>query len=169
MHWLDLSILIIIVLSIALSFFQGLVKEVLSLMVWLLSIIIALVFGLQFSQVLNTVISFPDLRLLLASLGLFTLTFTLGSVINFLIIRSLRLGEGNLAERMVSVLCGGVRGLVIVIGLMFLAGLTRIPSTRWWQEALLIQEFQPVVSTIRSQLPAQSAAAFNFESLPKRR
>ena len=93
----------------------------------------------------------------------------MGSVINFLIIRSLRLGEGGLAERMVSVLCGGVRGLVIVIGLIFLAGLTRIPSTRWWQESLLIQEFQPMVSTIRSQLPAQSAAAFNFESLPKRR
>lgn len=169
MHWLDLSILVIILLSIALSFFQGLVKEVLSLIGWIFSIGIALIFGVQFSQVLNTLVSFPDLRLILASLGLFVLALALSSVINFLVIRSLRLGEGALVERMVSVLCGGVRGLVIVMGLIFLAGLTRIPQTRWWQEALLIQEIQPMVLVIRSQLPAHSASAFNFEPLPKRR
>jgi uncharacterized membrane protein required for colicin V production len=70
---------------------------------------------------------------------------------------------------MVGVLCGGLRSMVIIIGLIFLAGLTRIPSAQWWQEALLIQEFQPMVLIIRSQLPVESAKTFNFGSLPKRR
>jgi membrane protein required for colicin V production len=167
MNWVDFSIITLILLSATISAFNGLVKELLSLLNWLLSFIIAIIFLDELASLFTTLIPFADLRLTIALLILFFSSFILFEWINYLILNSIGPIYLSVLDRVLGVVLGIARGFVVIILLTLLAGLTKLPTASWWQESILIHRFIPVVVELRRHLPIEIATNFNFEPAPE--
>jgi membrane protein required for colicin V production len=167
MNWADFSIILFILFSGILSFFQGFIRELFSFLGWLFSGIIAFIFLDELAKLLITLISFPDLRLTVALIGLFLASFILFEWINYLILNSVGRTDLSVADRLLGVFFGISRGAVIVIYLMILAGLTQFPSSSWWQQSFFIQNIKPIVVELRRHWPLETARQFNFEPEPE--
>jgi membrane protein required for colicin V production len=55
-------------------------------------------------------------------------------------------------DRMIGMIFGVARGVVVVAVMVFLAGLTTLPQDPWWQESLLIGVFQELATWLRLTL-----------------
>ncbi|MCC5857063.1 MAG: CvpA family protein [Ectothiorhodospiraceae bacterium] len=148
MNWLDYAILAIVALSALISLVRGFVREVLSLLVWVLAFWVGIRFAQPLSEYLVDYIASPTLRLGAAFAGLFIATLLLGAIINYaagqLVSRTGLTGT----DRFIGVLFGVARGVIVVAVLMLAAGLTALPREPWWQESLLAAQIQPWVCRI---------------------
>ena len=167
MNWVDFCIITLILLFTAIGVFNGLVKEVLSLLNWLLSLLIAIIFLDELANLLTTFIPFADLRLTIALLILFFSSFVLFEWINYLVLNSIGPIQLSMPDRSIGGFLGIVRSWLVSVLLLLLAGLTKLPATTWWQESLLIHHFTPVVVELRRHLPIEVATNFNFELDPE--
>ena len=77
MNWVDFCIIVFFLLSGVLSYFNGFVKELFSLLVWLLSFLIAIIFFQGLASLLTDLIPLADLRLAVALIALFFTSFIL--------------------------------------------------------------------------------------------
>ncbi|OQW94950.1 MAG: hypothetical protein BWK79_04130 [Beggiatoa sp. IS2] len=166
MNWADLSILIIILLSVLVSLLEGFVREILSLLAWILSLEISVNFAGQLARLLMKWIPLADTCLGIALIGLFIFTFFTIAWVNYLIIRSLGYTKLSWIGRLLAIPLGLAKGSIIVVFLMLLAGLTHLPSTAWWQQSVLIQDFKQVVQLLYLQLPVDAVKQFNFGAVP---
>jgi membrane protein required for colicin V production len=162
MNWADLSILVILLLSVLVSLLEGFVRELLSLLAWSISLEIAINFASQLAHLLTRWIPLIDTRLSIALIGLFIFTFFTIAWVNYLIIRSLGYTKLSWTGRLLGIPLGLAKGSIILIFLMLLAGLTRLPTMDWWQESLFIQDFKQIVQLLCRQLPVEVIQQFNF-------
>ena len=72
-NWVDWLILAIITLSALISLKRGFVKEVLSLVIWLMAILLSIMFHQQLAVIFAPYIDSPSLRKLAALFCLFIL------------------------------------------------------------------------------------------------
>lgn len=155
-NWADYFILSVIVLSTVISVARGFVKEAMSLFTWAVAILIGMKFSPQLADLnfMNELIKTPSLRHIVAFLTLFFAVIILGGMINFLIstvVQKTGLGGFN---RLVGMVFGFARGVLLVGVLILLAKHTAIPQDPWWSKTTLIPTFEPVANTIDRLMPA---------------
>jgi membrane protein required for colicin V production len=166
-NWADLSIVSLILLLGYFSYFQSFFKGLLSLISWSLSFIIAIFFLNDLTTILTPVIPFQDLRIGVAIMILFFSSFILIEALSYLLMNTFIQTEASTSERILSVFLGFIRGMVIVIFLIMLTGLTQLPTKPWWQQSILISSLKPLVIQLRSYLPIEVATQFNFDLPPE--
>lgn len=162
MLWIDYVIIGIIALSAIISIVRGFVKEVLSLVAWILAFWVALTFSPQFSVLLSDYISTPSISLFTAFSGLFIVTLILSALVNNLIAAIVVKTGLSGTDRMLGVLFGLLRGVAIVTLLVLLAAATPMPNDAWWQNAVLIEHFEKLAIWVRQFLPAGLAQYVNL-------
>jgi membrane protein required for colicin V production len=162
MLWIDYVIIGIIALSAIISIVRGFVKEVLSLVAWILAFWVALTFSPQFSVLLSDYISTPSISLFTAFSGLFIVTLILSALVNNLIAAIVEKTGLSGTDRMLGVLFGLLRGVAIVTLLVLLAAATPMPNDAWWQNAVLIEHFEKLAIWVRQFLPAGLAQYVNL-------
>jgi len=171
MNWIDFSTIIFLLLSGVVSYFYGFVKELFSFLAWLIALIVALVFLGMMVGLLDTLfpalLPYDDLRLGVAFIALFFVSFILLELINYLILNYIGPTHSSVPDQVLGIFFGVSRGCVIIIFLMILAGLTNLPARTWWQESMFIQQFKPIVLLLRSQLPSEVATKLEFDPPPE--
>jgi membrane protein required for colicin V production len=146
----DYLILFILIASIVISMIRGLVKEVLSLLGWIVAFVVANAFGVQMAGLLPNILPGYATRLIVAFLILFIAVKLLMLLLTMLIESMVNAGGLSIADRGLGGLFGLARGLVIVLSGVLLCGMTAIPQQAFWKESLL----QPVtVSIARTVMP----------------
>jgi len=161
---IDFSIFIVIMLSGLLSYFNGFVRELFSVLAWVLSLILALIFLQGFANLLIMLFpAYPDLRLGVALISLFFMNFILIEWLNYLILNSIGRTRISLFDRLLAVFFGLCRGCVIVTLLILLAGLTQLPTASAWNKSVLIKPFENVAIIMRRLMPLETAKQFKFE------
>lgn len=158
MLWVDYAILTVIGVSALISIWRGLIREVLSLVAWLVAIWVALNFTPMLAGRLEGLVSIPSARLALAFIGLFVGTLLAGAVVNLLVARLVHLSGLSATDRMLGVLFGVARGVVIVAALVLVAGMTPLPRDPWWHESVLLGHFEVLALWMRSHLPPELGA-----------
>lgn len=153
MIWIDYVILGVVVLSALVSVLRGFMQEALSLASWILAVWIALTFSDELAGVLRDHITTPTIRLAVAFIVLFLITLILGAAVNYLVGQLIRKTGLTGTDRILGIIFGVARGVVIVAILVLLAGLTPLPRERWWQESLLLGNFQKAAAWARDYLP----------------
>ncbi len=148
MNWLDYAILAVIALSALISLVRGFVREVLSLLVWVLAFWVGIRFSQPLSMYLVEYIASPTIRLGAAFAALFVLTLLVGAVINYLAGQLVTRTGLSGTDRFIGVLFGVARGLVVVAVIMLAAGLTALPREPWWQESMMVRQIQPWVCRV---------------------
>jgi len=143
MAHIDWIILSVITLSGLISLVRGFVKEAMSLVIWIVAFAVAMQFKELAAGLLINMIEQPSIRQLVAWGGLFVATLLVGSVVNFLLSKLVSSTGLSGTDRMLGLVFGVFRGLLIVLALVIvLPGALPVDQDAWWQTSKLIPIFQ---------------------------
>lgn len=164
MNWVDFLIIGIIMLSAVISIVRGFIREVLSLLSWILAFWVALVFHAHLASLLVPYVDTPSIRLFAGFFILFVITLILGALVNHLISQLVDKTGLTGTDRALGIVFGLLRGVAVVTLLVTVAGLTPMPADSWWQNALLIEHFERMAMWLVELLPQDIASHINFNS-----
>jgi membrane protein required for colicin V production len=162
MSWVDLIIIAVVVVSALISLVRGFVKESISLASWVLAGFIALRYFTPLSELLEPYIESPTIRTGSGFAILFVCSLIIGAIINFMASQLVTKTGLSGTDKSLGVVFGAARGILIVIILVLLAGLTPMPSESWWKESTMIEYFASMASWIRDILPDDIAGKFSL-------
>lgn len=146
----DYLALFILVCSIVISTLRGLVKEVLSLLGWVAAFLVANAYGESLARLLPDAIPGNSPRLIVAFLLLFIGVRLLMSLFSMAMDAVIKASGLTFVDRGLGGLFGLARGLLIVLTVVLLCGMTAIPRQTFWRDAL----FSPLAETAaRTALP----------------
>lgn len=149
LDWLLMSYLFIAML---LGFWRGLVKEVFILLTWLISVGIALIFMQKLSHLLTHLITFPSVRLMVSLLTLFLMSMILFGWFGDLVVQSMRLNRLSLAEHLLGMIFGGIRGLVSLTFIIILGSMTQLTEISDWKQSSFIHHIGQTAQLLINQL-----------------
>lgn len=149
MIWVDIVIPGIIAISALFSLMRGFVREALSLAGWMAAFWVALTFAKDFAELLLAGISAPSLRMVVSFTILFVVTLVITALLNRLAGQLVSRTGLSGTDRMIGMIFGIARGVVVVSVLVLLAGLTTLPQDPWWQQSVLIDVFHKLALWLR--------------------
>jgi membrane protein required for colicin V production len=156
MNWADYAIAGVIAVSVLIGLWRGLVAEVLSLAILIGSIWVAWAFGPQVAGYFDHSIHTPELRLV-AGYGICLVAVLVVGALITALFRRLVAGAGlSGPDRMLGVLFGFARGVLLVALMVFLLGFTAVTQEPWWRRSLLLPQFQGVAIAVGHYLPAST-------------
>jgi membrane protein required for colicin V production len=138
---------------VLISVMRGFVREVISLVVWVAAIAVSFMFYNYIADLLVNVIHSDNVRLVVSFVGLFLVTLILGMLINYLIGQLVSNTGLSGTDRVLGIIFGIARGILVVVLLMLLVGLTPFAKETVWQESVLVPHFQPLENWLSSFLP----------------
>ncbi|MET0090746.1 MAG: CvpA family protein [Candidatus Thiodiazotropha sp.] len=162
MLWIDILIIAIIALSAIISLIRGFVQEALSLVTWIAAFALAWLFFRPLSEYLAPWIDVTSIRLGVAYIVILILVLILGAIVNRFMKMLVETTGLTGTDRLIGIFFGVARGSVIVAILVLLAGLTPFPKDVWWQESRLIPYFLDMALWLKSYLPHDIAANFQY-------
>lgn len=158
----DYLVLFVMATSILISTMRGLVKEILSLVSWVVAFVIANAYGATLAKFLPEVIPGEVIRLLLAFVVLFIGARILMGLLGMTVDALVKVSGLSLTDRLLGSLFGVARGLVIVLTTVILCGMTALPQQPFWKNALLSPIAEQGARTIKPYLPAAYAQHVKF-------
>ena len=158
----DYLVLFVLIASVVISTLRGLVKEILSLLGWIVAFVVANAYGAQLAPLLPDVIPGDTARLIVAFIALFLGVRILMGLLSLAIGALVEATGLSLADRGLGGLFGLARGIVIVLAGVILCGMTDIPKQAFWQQALLSPIAETGARTVKPFLPAAMAQHVNF-------
>ncbi len=150
----DFGVLGVLVVSIAISLLRGLAREMVSLAVWVGGFILATFFGSYVAAYLPQSLQ-PLWSALIGFLIVFGVVLIIGWIAGMALSSAVRASGLAPADRALGVLFGLVRGLLIVLVFVVLAGLTPLPRERIWRDAFLSGPFETAALALKPHLPAR--------------
>lgn len=158
----DYLVLFVLVTSVLISMMRGLVKEMLSLVSWVVAFILANAYGATVAKFLPEVVPGEAIRLLLAFVVVFIGVRILMGLLGMTVDALVKVTGMSLADRTLGSLFGLARGLVIVLTAVILCGMTSIPQQPFWKNALLSPYAEQGARAIKPYLPAAYAQHVTF-------
>jgi membrane protein required for colicin V production len=152
MTWFDFAFLGVLALSVAWGVWRGLVHEMLSLGGWVLAFLAANLFSGPLSESITSTMA-PELRVLLAWLGVFVVVLLAASLVGMLLGRFIKAVGLKSTDRTLGGVFGLARGVVIALAFALLAGLTRFPSHEAWKDSFFGPPLGRTVEQLKPWLP----------------
>jgi membrane protein required for colicin V production len=152
MTWFDFGFLLVVFVSVVISLFQGLVREMVSLGGWVGGFILATVFGGKVAVLLPQSLG-PFMSALIGFLLVFIGVLAIAWIVGLVMTSAVRAAGLAPADRALGAVFGIVRGLIIVLVVVILAGLTPLPREPFWRDALLSGPFETAAMALRPYLP----------------
>ena len=158
----DYVVLIIVVASMALGVWRGVVGEIIALVAWILAFLAAKFFGAEVAKLLVNAITDPALRIVAAWVAIFVIVLMLMALLR-LAVRGLLKALGlSLTDRLLGVIFGAARGLLIVLVLVTVGGMTMAPKEKWWSEAVFSPPLDTAVLASKPWLPPEVSKRIRF-------
>lgn len=140
-NWVDALILGILVISSLISLSRGFIKEALSLVTWIVAGVVAWMFGGSLAHHFEPYLDTPSVRVIAACAILFIVTLLVGALVNFLLAQLVRATGLTGTDRLLGMVFGAARGLLLVVIIVGLLSLAPVQSDSWWQQSTLIPHF----------------------------
>ena len=150
---LDWLVLGIVALSVLLAFVRGFVRELMALVAWVVGIIAAIAFTGPLGDLLPEIPKYPFLRYLISFAVIIIAALVIGAMIAGPIARGLRAAGLGFVDRFLGGIFGLVRGVVVVVALALIAGVTTLPRSDWWQNSLFAGPLVVAVTAVSPYLP----------------
>jgi membrane protein required for colicin V production len=160
---LDLIVLLVLVLTVVRGLMRGLVDTLFSLAAWILAFVAGRWGAVLLAPLLPIGIENPAIRyfagfaviFLVVLIGVLLLGHALASLVK-------AVGMGS-ADTLLGGVLGLAKGLVILVGLTLAAGLTSLPRTEFWKQAMLAGTLQSMALSALPLVPASVAKYVRFE------
>jgi membrane protein required for colicin V production len=158
----DYLVLFVLACSVVISTLRGLMIEILSLLSWVVAFIVANAYGEALAGLLPDMVPGKTTRLIVAFIALFIGARLLMMLLNMAVDALIKASGLTLADRGLGGLFGLGRGLVIVLAVVLLCGMTAIPQQPFWREALLSPLAETAARTVKPYLPGEFASHVQF-------
>jgi membrane protein required for colicin V production len=158
----DYLLLFILAASVLISTMRGLVREILSLLSWLVAFVLANAYGATLAPMLPSMIPGEAVRLMVAFVALFLGVRVLMGLLSMAIGAVLTASGLSLVDRGLGGLFGLARGVVIVLAVVIVCGMTAIPQQDFWKSALLSPLAESGARTVKPFLPAAFAQHVHY-------
>lgn len=164
MTGIDIVILVVLAVSGIVSYLRGFFREAISLITWLAAILITLSYTSRFATLLpRDSIQSTAARATISAILLFAICMAVGWVARWLFRRIMAGNPLRFVDRLIGVFFGIARGIVIVALVVLAAHLApSLQQERWWNESLLLPQFDKLARAIHEQLPQDVAQHFFF-------
>jgi membrane protein required for colicin V production len=149
----DYVVLTIVCLSVFLSVMRGFVREVLALVGWIGAFVAAMTLGGPVSAWMAPNIADERWRAVAAFGGVFFATLLLASLVAIAFSRLLKAAGLRLEDRVLGGVFGLARGLLIVMVLVLLGGVTKLPKQPAWNDAMLSPPLEALAGAVKPWLP----------------
>ena len=158
----DYAVLVILLASMALGAWRGVLGEIIAVAAWVLAFFAAKWWGDEFALQLLSGIGDPVVRLVAAWVLIFVIVLLLMALVR-LAIRGLLKALGlSLSDRALGVLFAAVRGALIVLALVALGGMLSLAKEGWWSEAYFSAPLETAVLACKPWLPPDVAKRIRF-------
>lgn len=137
MNWVDIVILAILCLSGLFGLWRGFIREVLSLATWIVALLVARFYATDLMPWLEGLLANEMARYVLAFALLCLAVLIIGALINYLMSKLVKAAGLQLSDRLLGILFGVARGVMIVAALVFV-GMNFFSTEPWWQASVLL-------------------------------
>jgi membrane protein required for colicin V production len=155
----DIAIIAVILLSAIIGLFRGLVRELLSLLGWIIAIWVAWVYAPQFAELFSFITS-PDVRKAAAFIALFLVTLVLIAVLSHFISKAISGSALKATDRTLGMVFGALRGILLIAVITILIQSSPFAKEGWWTGSALKVYFIQIAQYVISLLPAEVARFF---------
>jgi membrane protein required for colicin V production len=163
MTLLDYFVLGIVGFSVLLSVWRGAVREVLALGAWVFAFLAGQAYAEPASAYMPLVLEAPSIRLLGGFLCVFLVVLLLSSLLAATISKLLHAVGLGPVDRGLGAIFGFVRGMLVVLILVLLGGLTEVPRTSAWRDAKLSAPLEAAAGGVKPFLPYELARRITFD------
>jgi membrane protein required for colicin V production len=159
----DYAVLAIVGLSVLISVWRGAVREVLALAAWIFAFLAGQAYASAAAAYMPASIDNEALRLLAGFVSIFLLVLLLTMLFAVAISTLLRSAGLGPLDRGLGAIFGLARGMLVVVILVLLCGLTAIPRTPAWREAMLSAPLEAAAGSLKPFLPYEFARRISFD------
>ncbi len=163
MTWLDYAVIGVLAVSIGWGAWRGLVREVISILGWVIAFLAANLFAGPLGEALPQEIPSPELRLGVAFVAVFVASLAVTGLLGLLLSKIVKaVGLGGL-DRLLGALFGVARGILVLVALALLAGLTSAPRQPFWRESITGEPLVRAALALKPLLPPTFAGRLRYD------
>jgi membrane protein required for colicin V production len=160
----DYAILVLIILSAALGLWRGVIREVFALGAWIVAIVCMFLFGQTVANALPLAGQAAWLKSLAGYALVFVTIFITLSVVGFLFTKIIRAVGLSFIDRALGMMFGALRGALIAVLIVLVAGATGLPKADWWKDSATAKPLETFAAILRSKFPDDLAKKFKVAS-----
>lgn len=158
----DYAFLILLALSALVGIWRGLIHEVIAVVGYVLAFFVARTFSPALAAYLKQLSNSPMLQWGVSFAILFIGTLLVLGVIRYALRGVIRAaGLGGL-DRILGAGFGLIRGVLIAVVIVILAGMTVIPREDWWRDSVFAPPLETAVIALKPMLPEGLAKRLHF-------
>jgi membrane protein required for colicin V production len=157
---LDIAIISILTISGLIGVFRGLVRELMSLVGWVVSAWLAWRFASIFAPVFDSMVQSADVRMAAAFISIFLVSLVIFALVSYFISTIMNRSALKGLDRTLGMLFGLLRGGIIVAVLAMLIQSTQFAKEVWWTTSLLKDYFLLIAAHGMSVMPAEVSKFF---------
>jgi len=151
----DYALIGIVSISVLLGLWRGAVYEVLSILGWPLAFLASRYAAPQLATAIP--IGTEQTRVTVSYVGVFIAVLLLWAILAWLFSKLGKAVGLGLVDGMLGGVFGVLRGVLVVIALIWVAGLTHIPEQRFWREAKYSSAAEAIALKAKLWLPDEIA------------
>jgi membrane protein required for colicin V production len=152
-NWADYIILAVVGLSVLIGLFRGLISEVLALVIWVVAFWVAWTLGPSVAGYYERWISLPSARIAAGYATCFIAVLILGALVRFLVARLVASTGLSGTDRLLGMVFGFARGVLLVTLGVFLLGFTAFTRDPWYRDSVLLPQFKGVAAWLGERVP----------------
>ena len=158
----DHAVLALIGFSVLTGLLRGFTREVISLASWAVAFLLASIYGGDAAPLLARQVPDESWRALAAVVAVFFVTLIVMSVIALLVSKLIKSAGLGFEDRLLGGVFGLARGLLVVLLLVLLAGLTALPRQTVWKDAMLAAPLETLAVIVKQWLPQDWAKYISY-------
>lgn len=162
MNGLDVGVIAIVLVSLLIGLWRGLLYEVLSLLGWPIAFVLSKLLAGSLAPLLP--ITQEVMRITAAYALVFLVALIVWSILTRLISGLLKSKAVAWTDRLMGGLFGILRGGLVVLVLAWLAGMTQIPEQPYWRGALTSKTLEDIALLTKAWLPDDIAKRVHYRT-----
>jgi membrane protein required for colicin V production len=163
MTWLDYAVFGVFAISAIIGAWRGLVREVVSILGWVIAFLAANLLAGPFGPAMPQAIPTPELRVAAAYVAVFIASLVLTSLAGLLLSKVVKaVGLGGI-DRLLGAAFGAARGVLILLAAALLAGLTSAPGQPYWRDSASGPLLAQVAVMLKPLLPQTLAERLRYD------
>ena len=163
MTWLDYAVIGVFAISLMVGAWRGLVREVVSILGWVIAFLAANLFAGPLGPSMPEAIPSPELRVAAAYVAVFVVSLILTSLAGLILSKVVKaVGLGGI-DRLLGALFGAARGVLILLAAALLAGLTSAPAQAYWRDSTSGPLLAQAAAALKPLLPQTLAERLRYD------
>lgn len=158
----DYIVIGVVGVSLLFGLWRGVVGEIIALVAWALAIFAAVEFGAKLGQLAFTGLNDPAVRTLAGCVLVFVAVLVIMALLRMAVSHMVKALGLSVSDRILGMLFGLVRGVLVCMVLVALGGMTAAPQQAWWKQATLAKPLETSVLVAKQWLPEDLAKRIRF-------